>query len=82
MTNSSDTPRTLRRDIVFAFGLALACYMAWLIRNVLVLLYVSALFAVVLSPVVRSASRLRITTLWELTGAESMNAGLPPPPRP
>ena len=65
MTNSSDTPRTLRRDIVFAFALALACYMAWLIRNVLVLLYVSALFAVVLNPVVRSASRLRIGR-WRL----------------
>jgi predicted PurR-regulated permease PerM len=60
MTQLSDTPRTLRSDIVFAFALALACYLAWLIRDALVLLYVSALFAVVLTPVVRTTSRLHI----------------------
>jgi predicted PurR-regulated permease PerM len=60
MTQLSDTPRTLRSDIVFAFALALACYLAWLIRDALVLLYVSALFAVVLNPVVRITSRLHI----------------------
>jgi predicted PurR-regulated permease PerM len=54
------SPRDLRRDIVFAFVLALACYMAWLIRDVLVMLYVSALFAVVLSPMVRFTSQIRI----------------------
>jgi predicted PurR-regulated permease PerM len=54
------TPRTLRSDIVFTFALALACYVAWLIRDVLVLLYVSALFAVVLSPLVRFTANLRI----------------------
>jgi predicted PurR-regulated permease PerM len=53
-------PRTLRSDIVFAFSLAIACYLAWLIRDVLVLLYVSALFAVVLSPIVRTVSLLRL----------------------
>ena len=60
MNKISDSPRTLRRDIVFAFALALACYLAWLIRDVLVLLYVSALFAVILTPVVRFTSQLRI----------------------
>jgi predicted PurR-regulated permease PerM len=60
MTEPSGNPRTLRRDIVFAFALALACYLAWLIRDVLVLLYVSALFAVVLAPLVRTISGLRI----------------------
>ena len=49
-----------RGDIVFAFALALACYMAWLVRDVLMLLYVSALFAVVLRPVVRATGHLRI----------------------
>jgi len=53
-------PRSLRSDIVFAFILALACYLAWLIRDVLVLLYVSALFAVVLNPAVRAVSGIRI----------------------
>jgi predicted PurR-regulated permease PerM len=60
MAEPSNNPRTLRRNIVFAFALALACYLAWLIRDVLILIYVSALFAVVLSPLVRWTSRLHI----------------------
>ena len=52
--------RTLRSDIVFTFALAIGLYLAWLVRNVLVLLYVSALFAVVLMPVVRGIMKLRI----------------------
>jgi predicted PurR-regulated permease PerM len=60
MTETSNSPRTLRSDIVFTFALALACYLAWLIREVLVLLYVSALFAVVLTPLVRSTSGFRV----------------------
>jgi len=69
MSMISDSPRTLRRDIVFAFALALACYLAWLIRDVLVLLYVSALFAVVLSPVVRFTSQLRIRNRQPFKGS-------------
>ncbi len=60
MNGPSSTPRTPRRDIVFAFALGLACWLAWLIRDVLVMLYVSALFAVVLSPMVRFTAQLRI----------------------
>jgi predicted PurR-regulated permease PerM len=45
---------------VFFFAVALALYVAWLIRGVLALLYVSALFAVVLSPVVRATSRIHV----------------------
>lgn len=60
MTQSSGRPRTLRSDIIFVFGLVLACYLAWLIRDVLVILYVSALFAVVLTPLVRAISEFRI----------------------
>ncbi len=52
--------RNLRGDITFVFALALACYLAWLVREVLLLLYVSALFAVVLTPVVRATSRFRV----------------------
>ena len=52
--------RTLRSDIVFTFLLALGIYLAWLVRDVLVLIYVSALFAVVLMPVVRFIMKLRI----------------------
>jgi predicted PurR-regulated permease PerM len=53
-------PRSLRSDIVFAFALALALAIAWMVRDVLMLLYVSGLFATVLTPVVRSTGRLRI----------------------
>lgn len=60
MTQPSGPARGLQREIVFAFALALACYLAWLLRAELLLLYVSALFAVVLSPVVRTTARLRI----------------------
>jgi predicted PurR-regulated permease PerM len=61
MTEPSASPqRTLRSDIVFAFALVLACAVAWLVRDVLMLLYVSALFATVLTPVVKFTSRLRI----------------------
>lgn len=65
MTSPSANSRSLRSDILFAFALALACYLAWLIRDELVLLYVSALFAVALSPMVRTTSRIRIGR-WQL----------------
>ena len=54
------SPRSLRGDIVFALALVLACALAWMVREVLLLLYVSALFAVVLTPVVQFTARLRI----------------------
>ncbi|MFP5204506.1 MAG: AI-2E family transporter [Acidobacteriota bacterium] len=60
MTPTPANPRTLRNDVLFAFVLLLAAYFAWLARAALLLLYVSALFAVVLMPVVRSIERLRI----------------------
>jgi len=49
-----------RGDIVFVFALAGGIYLAWLLRDVLVLLYVSGLFAVVLRPVVRWVGRINI----------------------
>ena len=58
--NYTSTSRSLRSDITFALGLALACYLAWLLRGVLLLLYVSALFAVVLRPMVLFISHLHI----------------------
>src|ERR1700694_5357121 len=59
MTGLTGHSRSLRSDITFAFALALACYLAWLLRDVLILLYVSALFAVVLRPMVQFISDLR-----------------------
>ncbi len=52
--------RSVRGDILFTFGIAICLYLAWLLRDVLVLLYVSALFAVVLMPVVRGVQRIQI----------------------
>ncbi|HVN93572.1 MAG TPA: AI-2E family transporter [Terracidiphilus sp.] len=60
MVQSARRRRSVRGDIVFVFALALALYVAWLMRGVLALLYVSALFAVVLSPVVRATAHVRI----------------------
>lgn len=68
MAELTGRPRNLRSDIVFAFAIALAGALAWCIRDVLMLLYVSALFAVVLTPVVRFISNLRIGRWHPLKG--------------
>ncbi len=60
MTQSRRDRQSIRGHIIFTFALAFALYLAWLIRGVLVLLYVSALFAVVLMPAVRATSQFRI----------------------
>ena len=60
MTELERTDTRARRGIVFAFALALACYFAWQLRKELVLLYVSGLFAVVLSPLVSATNGFRI----------------------
>ncbi|MGA7110616.1 MAG: AI-2E family transporter [Terracidiphilus sp.] len=60
MIDTNSQSRNLRSDIVFVFVLGLACYVAWLIRDVLVLLYVSALFAVILAPIVQAVSKLQV----------------------
>jgi predicted PurR-regulated permease PerM len=52
--------RSTRGNIVFAFAIALALATAYLMRQILLLLYVSALFAVVLSPVIRGIARLHV----------------------
>ena len=46
--------------VLFAFGVAIALYGAYPLRAELVVNYVSALFAVVLMPLVRAILRLRI----------------------
>src|ERR1700745_885534 len=60
MNQAEGGGRGLRGDIAFAFGLAVLCYVAWQLRAVLLLLYVSALAAVVLTPVVRATSHFRV----------------------
>ncbi|WP_239461950.1 AI-2E family transporter [Occallatibacter savannae] len=60
MTETEGTRRDLRGDILFVFALGVLCYLAWMLRHVLLLLFVSALAAVVLTPIVRATSRFRI----------------------
>jgi predicted PurR-regulated permease PerM len=60
-TNSpSPSSSAARANILFTFGVALLLYTAWHVRDELLVLYVSALFAVVLMPVLRGLMQLRI----------------------
>jgi predicted PurR-regulated permease PerM len=49
-----------RSDIVFTVALLLALWVAWLVRSVLLLIYVSVLFAVVLGPALEQVQRIRL----------------------
>jgi len=49
-----------RANILFAFGVAVTLVLCWYGRDVLLLLYASALFAVVFTPVVRGVQQIRI----------------------
>lgn len=64
--------QNVRSHIVFVFALAFAIYVAWLLRSFLFLVYVSALFAVVLSPVVRATSRIRVGRWQPFQGAAAI----------
>ena len=50
-------PRAL---ILYAFGVAIALYLGYLLRDILVVIYVSAMFAVVLMPLVRIIMKLHL----------------------
>ena len=52
--------RTLRSDILFTFALGIGLAFAYHLRKELALLYVSALFAVVLMPVIRGIQKIKI----------------------
>jgi predicted PurR-regulated permease PerM len=52
--------RTLRSDIIFTFALGIGLAIAYQLRKELALLYVSALFAVVLMPVLRGVQKIKI----------------------
>jgi len=52
--------RSVRGYILFAFAVALVLTVAYLMREILLLLYVSALFAVVLTPVIRGIMHIHI----------------------
>jgi predicted PurR-regulated permease PerM len=52
--------RTLRTDIVFTFALGIGLAIAYQLRHEIALLYISALFAVVLMPVLRGVQKIKI----------------------
>src|SRR6201992_3344661 len=52
--------RTLRSDIVFTFALGVRLTIAWQLRHEIALLFISALFAVVLMPVLRGVQKIKI----------------------
>src|SRR5579875_1187087 len=52
--------RTVRGHIVFTIAILLLLALAWRLREVLELVYVSALFAVVLMPLVKRIQTIRI----------------------
>ena len=56
----SARPGRHKGDILFAIAVLVGLYAAWQVRHELVIIYVSALFAVVFMPVVRFIMRLRI----------------------
>ena len=63
-------PNIVRGHILFAFGVMLALALAWRLRDVLTIVYVSAMFAVVLTPVINSIMR------FELRGGRRISRAL------
>src|SRR6266849_5147810 len=49
-----------RADILFTLFIIGLAYLAWRVRDVLLIIYVSALFAVVITPAIQLIQRLRI----------------------
>src|SRR5947209_15425149 len=51
-----------RGDILFVFGVAIVLWVAYTVRDVLMLIYVIAIFAVVLSPAIGMIQKLRLNS--------------------
>jgi len=56
--------RSLRADILFTIGILLLLGLMWAAKDVLLLIYVSALFAVVLNPAIEVVRRVHIGHWW------------------
>jgi predicted PurR-regulated permease PerM len=65
------TSENHRSDVLFAFFIAILLAVAWYVRDVLLLIYVSVLFAVVIGPAIVFVQRLRIGT-WHPGRATSV----------
>jgi len=70
-TEQSPKQRSARSNILFAFALLLAAALAWHLLSELEILYVSALFAVVLAPIVQNITNLKIRA-WSPSRAVSI----------
>jgi predicted PurR-regulated permease PerM len=57
---TASRPNRRHSDILFAVAVVILVFAAWHVRRELVILYVSALFAVVFMPVVRGIMKLRV----------------------
>ena len=60
LTPEEEQRRAIRGYILFALAMAVLLGVLWKLRNVLEIVYVSALFAVVLMPIVQQIRKLRI----------------------
>jgi predicted PurR-regulated permease PerM len=60
--------RSLRSDIVFTICLLILLALVWEAREVLLLIFVSALFAVVLTPAIEAVRRIHIGHWWPSQG--------------
>lgn len=56
--------RSLRTDIIFTLGMLLLLGLIWVAKDVLLLIYVSALFAVVLNPAIEAVRQVHIGHWW------------------
>ncbi|HXZ80669.1 MAG TPA: AI-2E family transporter [Terriglobales bacterium] len=56
--------KTHRSDILFTFGVLLFLWLCWVARDVLMLVYASVLFAVVLNPAIEAIRRIHIGHWW------------------
>jgi predicted PurR-regulated permease PerM len=60
LTPQEEQRRTVRGYILFFFAMVILLGVLWVLRNVLEIVYVSALFAVVLMPIVQQIRKMRI----------------------
>ena len=60
LTPQEEQRRSVRGYILFFFAMVVLLDVLWTLRNVLEIVYVSALFAVVLTPIVQQVRKLRI----------------------
>jgi hypothetical protein len=68
-TQTEQKRNVVRGHILFTFAVMLALALAWKLRDVLEIVYVSALFAVVLMPVVQQIMRVNIRG-WQPVAAD------------